>query len=188
MFNVLNIKGENNMKFFSIIVIACFLGAPIILLANSTSSTNDATNIKYQAYADIDDNIMKSFFPAMDIYLLRFGYANEVLIPKEESNLEVITLTALNATILGRAMEFVDKEPRFFWADDNLKAMNRSYAKLVIMTKELDEYYKSKSYINDNFARHKELHHSIIDTTNLFEHAYARFLADLSFHKEKMKK
>ncbi|MEI7025545.1 DUF3829 domain-containing protein [Paenibacillus sp. y28] len=99
----------------------------------------------------------------LEYYFLHFGAAEPLAVDSKSSKLMTgIFLEFKNKKEIDPYFGYADKQPALDEADRTLKELYPKWNELMTSIIEADSYYKMKSYVDDDFAKGKELHRSIL--------------------------
>jgi len=116
---------------------------------------------KYNTYVSAADVIGNRFVTVCNDYLDEFGDGEEMIIEKNFSY-SPIAFSEYAIDDMTKAFEMSKEEPKFEGIDERYQAL---YPEFMILAEDFSQsklYYESKGYIDDDFAKGKELHKKLI--------------------------
>ena len=145
--------------------------------ADAVSTSNSDVD-KYNAYVDFQNFIGNRFSDAVEDYENKFGVENTINI-EDNFSFMPFSLDTFYTNSLKTAYEYVSKSPSYGKVDDDIKALYQPGMDFFAIWKEIYDYYSQKNYVDDNFAKGKELHPQFIASLNKFDSLYDSFYNDM---------
>ncbi|MBF2379618.1 DUF3829 domain-containing protein [Listeria welshimeri] len=123
---------------------------------------------KYNAYVELSNAVNMEFLEAQSQYFQDYSDENGKYKKPSNDNYPPIRAVGLTTNALEDANKYLDKSPSFT-ADKEAAKLVKDLDKDSKTLTELDNYYRSKGYIDDNFKKGETLHNDFLkssETTN----------------------
>ncbi|MBU5592279.1 YiiG family protein [Clostridium sp. MSJ-4] len=159
--------------------------------SKEVSSKSD--NGKYNAYINLNNYLTGWLSLNMQSYFNDFGFEEEITI-KEKFRKKEFEGAAVTPIVEGafkdveKALEYTTKEPSYGLADDSMKELCPKVKEVLNTINEIDNYYSSKSFLEDDFAKGKELHKKIYNEYSECVILTEKFFYDFDLIAEEKKK
>ncbi len=166
-----------------VLLVTCVAGCnPFDLGTNGLSpdgSANDAQNPggssdtaagkfdKYNAYIDLYNYANSGIFSVTDDYFSKVGNGDEPVY-EDDFSMSMYQVTEYDLRTVTDALDFVSKQPAYADLDPAADALAGALAPLCKSLQEAKDYYDSKNYVDDGFARGKALHKDIVGQWDAF--------------------
>ncbi|WP_090673231.1 YiiG family protein [Paenibacillus tianmuensis] len=145
------------------------------------SNKNDGANSeameveKYNAYVNLNNYMTSRFDQVLNDYFEKLGDGEQPIIEKNFS-FTMLSITASNKTDLNNQFGFAEKTPAFSAVDPTVVKLKPVMNDLIVILSEAHDYYETKGYVDDNFAKSKELHTKIVKAKDAYYAAANEFL------------
>ncbi|TCZ78254.1 DUF3829 domain-containing protein [Paenibacillus albiflavus] len=130
---------------------------------------------KYNAYVGLNNLITGSIDNVTNRYFEQLGMEESPKIGKNFS----FTMLSISSTVksnLDKYLAYTDKKPEFTEIDPIVVKLKPVLKDLIAVLSEGHEYYDIKGYVDDQFAKSKELHTEILKITQAYEPIRNEFL------------
>ncbi|MCR8643055.1 YiiG family protein [Paenibacillus sp. N1-5-1-14] len=146
---------------------------------------------KYNSYVDISNYMTGFLETGIRKYLDNFGTEEELKFKKnfdaKKFDGQILSPIAKFAfDQVETALAYTSKKPSFGAADDSMKNLLPKMKDYLNLINELDGYYRSKAFAQDDFAKGKELHKKFYKTYNEYTALGDKFFIDFSEVTKKM--
>ncbi|WP_052410207.1 YiiG family protein [Paenibacillus durus] len=125
---------------------------------------------KYNAYVDLNNFMTSRMQDVLNDYFEEFGDGNKPKIEKYFSG-SLLSISEYDKDTMNRAFDYKDKEPAFDAVDTAIVQLEPAIKKLAAVLGEAYDYYDVKGYVDDQFAKGKQLHTQIITAYKAYEKA-----------------
>lgn len=142
---------------FSLLVLLFALCLPLTVRAADDAARQAAVQ-KYNSYVELYNTLGSE--PARD-YTSNFGNSANFKADTPKWSMQAHYMDD-KIKAMDNALSFADKEPAMKDADAAVKALGPVLKPLLEKMKEAAEYYTNKRYVDDDYARGKELHKEIV--------------------------
>lgn len=151
-----------------------------------SSSQEDDTE-KYNAYIDFSNYITQWFDNALFDYFKEFGIEEDIIVRENFSDFNTYPILKVHEEQVEKTLEYASKEPSYEETDEAVKALCPKLKDFMDTIKEMEEYYQSKSFIDDDFKRGNELHKEILTQYEEYMELSEKFDAEFSEITEEKK-
>ncbi|MFB6365689.1 YiiG family protein [Paenibacillus elgii] len=147
----------------------------------SGSNKNDGANSeameveKYNAYVQLNNYMTGRFDQVLNDYFEKLGDDEQPIIGKNFS-FTMLSVSASDKTNLNNQFGFAEKTPAFSAVDPTVVKLKPVMNDLIAILSEAHDYYETKGYVDDNFAKCKELHTKIVKSKDAYYAAANEFL------------
>lgn len=168
------------LRKLSFIIASILLVTVLSACSSITSSINqagagmnkgDSQKIeKYNSYVMLNNLMTGRINEVLLHYFEKFGTEKKAVI---EKNLRFIMLDVPTSQreVIDQAQGYTTKQPAFASADAAVTQLTPVIKDLLAVLDEMKVYYDSKGYIDDNFAKGKQLHTKLINANLTYEKA-----------------
>lgn len=151
------------------------------LLSACSISENSNSKIdteKYNAYITLSNYMNGWLHEAVTIYFKEFGIKEEIAIDKDFDSFQTFPILQGHKDDVEKSLEYASKKPSFGAADDSMKALCPKLKELMDTLNEIENYYNTKSFVDDDFAKGKELHKRLYSQYNEYVILAEKFFSD----------
>lgn len=151
----------------------------------SGKNKNDTANIealeeameieKYNAYVQLNNYMTGRLEQVLTRYFEKLGDGEQPIIGKHFS-FTMLSVSANDKSALNKQFGYADKTPAFPTVDPAVVKLKPVMNELVAILSEAHDYYETKGYVDDNFAKSKELHTKIVKAADGYYAASGEFL------------
>lgn len=148
-------------KFVSSILICVAIGVLLTSCGSSEKSklvNSQEDTQKYNNYVGLSNYMIDWLDTALETYFKEFGVENEIIIKKGFDGFNGVPIFESHKDDLDKALEYASKKPSYEKTDAAVKELHPTMKELMNTLGEMENYYKSKSFIDDKFDKGKELH------------------------------
>ncbi|WP_442603104.1 DUF3829 domain-containing protein [Paenibacillus sp. KN14-4R] len=165
----------------SVLLISC--GSPEKEKEEKSDSAADVG--KYNSYVGISNYITGWLESDIYGYIENFGFEEEIKFKKnfDPKKFEGMILTPIikgGFDQVEEALAYTSKKPSFGAADESMKILLPKMKEYLNTINEVDTYYRSKAFAEDNFAKGKELHKKFYAMYNEYRDLADKFFIDFS--------
>lgn len=122
----------------------------------------EATPRKYAGYSALDIYIHGQVADVLERYGERFGHKGKFALQKEAHLDRGVNLELKETYKLAEYTEMADKQPALPDVDDAVTKLTPKLEDLVKTLGEIDNYYRFRFYVDDDFAKGKTLHEQLM--------------------------
>lgn len=149
--------------------------------AGSMSTANEVKDTeKYNSYIALSNYITQWLDNMFTSYFKEFGVDEEIVIKKNFNGFNTFPVLKGHQDDLDKALNYASQKPAYQATDDSVKALVPKMKQLLVTMDDTQNYYKAKSYSDDQFAKGKELHRQIVaqygEFTDLADTFFAEFV------------
>ncbi|WP_088833592.1 YiiG family protein [Paenibacillus tyrfis] len=130
---------------------------------------------KYNAYVQLNNYMTGRLDQALNRYVDKLGDGEQPIIEKHFS-FTMLSISANDKNNLNKQFGFAEKTPAFPAVDPAVVKLKPVMDDLIAVLSEAHDYYETKGYVDDNFAKCKELHPKIIKARDAYYAAADEFL------------
>ncbi|WP_010500140.1 YiiG family protein [Paenibacillus elgii] len=151
----------------------------------SGKNKNDSANIealeetmeieKYNAYVQLNNYMTGRLDQVLTRYFEKLGDGEQPIIGKHFS-FTMLSISANDKSALNKQFGYAEKTPAFPTVDPAVVKLKPVMNELVAILSEAHDYYETKGYVDDNFAKSKELHTKIVKAVDGYYAASGEFL------------
>ncbi|MCM3270528.1 YiiG family protein [Paenibacillus elgii] len=122
---------------------------------------------KYNAYVGLNNFMTGRLDQVLTDYFDKFGDEEQPVIDKNFS-FTMLSISSSDAKALETQFGFADKAPAFPAIDPVVVRLKPAMNDLTAILSEAREYYKTKGYVDDHFAKAKEMHPKIVKAADAY--------------------
>jgi len=130
---------------------------------------------KYNAYVGLNNIITGSLDNVTNRYFEQLGTEESPKIGKNFS-FTMLSFSSTDKSNLDKYLAYSDKKPEFTEIDPIVVKLKPVLQDLIAVLSEGHEYYDIKGYVDDQFAKSKELHTELLKITDAYEPIRDEFL------------
>lgn len=162
--------------------------------AISGYSTDEATQevMKFNAYVDLINYMNGWFEPNLESYIETFGLDGEFdfegigIDSTELKGWSITPIMESKFTRVDEAVAYANGKPSFDAADDSMKELAPKLKQLMDTINDIQFYYSSKGYVDDQFALANEMHTKFVHQYSDYSHAADSFYLSFKPITQKM--
>ncbi|MEI7025544.1 YiiG family protein [Paenibacillus sp. y28] len=128
----------------------------------SSAADREADTAKYNSYIEISNYMLGNLNDIMVAYTKEFGMEDELKPRKNFSGYNTLPIMQSHKDAVDKALAYTTKEPSYGAADESAKVIIPKMQLFMNTLVDVAAYYQSKAYVDDNFAKGKELHKQVI--------------------------
>lgn len=172
------------MSFVSVCVVLSLLLSACNGSDSGGRSKAVADTAKYNAYVELG-NFMSGWLDLnVYAYAEKFGFDEEIQFKKDfdPKTFEGAVMTPIIKGFfdkVDKTLEYASTEPSYGAADETMKALSPKLKDFLTTINEVDAYYRSKGFAEDDFAKGKELHKKLIAQYHEYTDLANTFFADM---------
>lgn len=143
---------------------------------------------KYESYIVLNNFIIAELKESLDYYFGWFGFSENMKVD-EKSNLFKGVFMNFDKEQIELSLKWHSKKPFLNGVDDNVKNLHAKLEKIIDLLDQVDTYFKLKGYVDDDFAKGKELHREIYLQYNEFKPLAEKFVNNFNkvLHEKRIK-
>lgn len=142
---------------------------------------------KYNAYVGLNNVMMGRIQEVLIDYFEEVGMEAEPVIEKHFSY-TMLSISSYNKSDVEKYLAYADQKPEFAQLDPSVVKLKPVINELISVLSEAHEYYEIKGYVDDKFAKSKELHTKIVNTYKTYETISNEFFDALEVMEEERTK
>lgn len=176
------------MRNLSFIIAAILLVTVLSACSGGTSSLNQAGAgmtpgesqkiEKYNSYVMLNNLMTGRINEVLIHYFEKFGTDKKLVIEKNVSFI-MLDVPAAQRDVIEQAKGYTTREPAFANADAAVTKLTPVLQDLLTVLDEMKVYYDSKGYVDDDFAKGKQLHTKLIHANLTYEKAAQEYFTAL---------
>lgn len=151
----------------------------------SNGATNSYNGLqKYNSYVDLSNYLNNWMLLNLSGYFNTFGYEYEFQFVKKRFDPAAFDGRVVSPIVeqffdqVDEAVQYADQSPVFEGADEQMKELGPKIKELMTTINEIESYYSSKGFIEDEYNKGKELHRTLYDQYTSFWDAFLLFNED----------
>ncbi len=134
---------------------------------------------KYNAYVQLNNFMTGRLDQVLNRYFEKLGDGEQPIIEKH-FGFTMLSISASDKTALNKQFGYAEKTPAFPAVDPVVMKLKPVMNDLIAILSEADDYYETKGYVDDNFAKSKELHTKIVKATDAYYAVGDEFLTAMA--------
>ncbi|KAJ50596.1 hypothetical protein BD780_002714 [Clostridium tetanomorphum] len=172
----------------SICVAMCLLLTSCGSADKSKAVSSQEDTKKYNNYVTLSNYMTGWLDTALATYFNKFGIENEIIIKKGFDGFNGVPILDAHKNDLDKALEYASKKPSYGETDAKIKVLHPKMKELMNTLGEIQSYYKSKGFIDDKFAKGKELHKKVCAQYKEYDALAEKFFTSFDTITEQKKK
>lgn len=178
-------------KFLSSILICVTMC--VLLTSCGSAEKSKAVNSqedteKYNNYVTLSNYMTGWLDTALVTYFNKFGIEKEIIIKEGFDGFNGAPILDAQKDDLDKSLEYASKKPSYGETDANIKALHPKMKELMNTLGEIENYYKSKGFVDDKFAKGKELHKKVCAQYKEYNALAEKFFTSFDTITEQKKK
>lgn len=133
---------------------------------------------KYNSYVMLNNLMTGRINEVLLHYFEKFGTEKKPVIEKNLSFI-MLDVPASQQEVIDQAQGYTTSKPAFTNVDSSVTQLTPVIKDLLTVLDEMKVYYDSKGYVDDNFAKGKQLHTKLIDVNLTYEKASKEYFKAL---------
>ncbi|WFD10927.1 YiiG family protein [Tepidibacter hydrothermalis] len=179
---------KKNVSYILICVIMCTLLSACSVSDTLQGSSSKIDTEKYNSYITLSNYMTGWLDQGLTMYFKEFGIEEQIKIDKNFDSFQTMPILQGHKDDVEACIEYASKKPSFGAADDSVKALCPKLKELMNTLNEIQNYYSTKSFVDDDFAKGKELHKKIYTQYNEYVALAETFFSELSVITEQKNK
>jgi len=179
---------KKTLSYILVCVLMCTLlnGCSFSETLQGSSSKIDIE--KYNSYITLSNYMTGWLDQALTIYFKEFGIEDEIKIDKNFDGFQTYPILQGHKDDVEKCIEYASKKPSFGPTDDSIKALCPKIKQLMDTLNEIQNYYSTKSFVDDDFAKGKELHKKLCTQYNEYVTLAETFFSEFAVITENKNK
>lgn len=157
--------------------------------SGTTKENNGATGSfdglqKYNNYIELSNYLTNWMNMNLSNYFETFGYEDQLQFAKKNfdpvafDGRLISPITEQFFVQVDKAIEYASKEPAYENVDEHMQDLGPKVKELMTTLNEIESYYSSKSFIEDDYSKGKELHQTLYAQYDSYWDALTLFYED----------
>lgn len=157
--------------------------------SGTTKENNGATGSfdglqKYNNYIELSNYLTNWMNMNLSNYFETFGYEDQLQFAKKNfdpvafDGRLISPITEQFFAQVDKAIEYASKEPVYENVDEHMQDLGPKVKELMTTLNEIESYYSSKSFIEDDYSKGKELHQTLYTQYDSYWDALTLFYED----------
>jgi Protein of unknown function (DUF3829) len=136
--------------------------------AESEQQTKMKELEKYNAYVGLNNVMVGRMHEVLVEYFEEIGMEAEPIID-EHFSYTMLSVSSYDKSDVEKYLAYTDQKPEFAQLDPIVVKLKPVINELISVMGEAHEYYEIKGYVDDKFAKSKELHTKLVNTYKTYE-------------------